>query len=668
MVALFEKEKQDKKSELTIGDLCEMLSISEATAKNWIKLNKIAPSYFKGSTAYFSKEYVDFLICNLQSKASELLKSRRNKKYVSGSFLYKDYISSFSKNTSIIATILENIETKNLNLSETEIKYIIADSAIQLLFQKKQLKNNIIGSYLSEYLNNVISFDVYNRLIDDLIDNKNNALEFIKKYPYLFNNQYFYEDSEDVLGLLYISLSNICNRKAKGSYYTPTSIVKKIINNLDIGMEYTKKILDPGCGSGNFLLQLPKTINIENIYGNDIDNNAIKITRLNMALNFEISDITVLYTNFTNKDFLLDEFDGKFDYIIGNPPWGADFSKEIAIELKHKYIATDNKNIESYDVFIEKSLNCLNCGGYLSFVIPEALLSVKNHQAIRSYILENSSIKYLEFLGNMFDKVQCPSIILQLQYFNSPSSCIGMKVVDKNREFVINKERVLTSDVFSFSLDDEEYTIYQKILNKKNKIYLKDNAIFALGLVTGDNKKYISNIKTANNEIVLKGSDIGKYKIITPSTYIEYIPQNFQQVAPTEYYRADEKLFYKFISNKLVFAYDNLKTLSLNSCNILIPKIVGYNIKYVMAVLNSRVAQFIFEKKYNSIKVLRSHIEDIPIPTCDREKQSEIVKIVDKILISDHNLELYEILEKKIYELYDLNIEEYDIIKKTLSR
>ena len=36
--------------------------------------------------------------------------------------------------------------------------------------------------------------------------------------------------------------------------------------------------------------------------------------------------------------------------------------------------------------------------------------------------------------------------------------------------------------------------------------------------------------------------------------------------------------------------------------------------KYIMAILNSRVAQFYFKKRFNSVKVLRSHIEQIPIP------------------------------------------------------
>ena len=662
MVSNIEELQKDK--DFSITKLCETLSISEATARNWIKADKIKPTYTKNSIVYFSKNYVESFLSQIKFSSSNLLKSRRNKKHISGSFLYKDYISSSSKNINVISAILDYIETEKLHFSEQEIKYIVADCAIQLLQHKSKI-SQIHESFLIGYLNNTISAGKFDKLIDDLIDNKNNAIKFIKKYPELFNNRYVYEKGEDILGLLYISLSNLGNRKATGSYYTPNKIVQKIINNLDFYNSRNKKIIDPGCGSGNFLLHLPNDLIIDNIYGNDIDNTAIKIARLNMALKFEISDIDILYKNFTNKDFLSDNFNEKYDYIIGNPPWGAEFSKEISIKLREKYQATDNKNIESYDVFIEKSLKILTKNGYLSFVLPEAIMSVKSHETIRNIIMRDNSITYLEFLGNIFDKVQCPSIILQLKRTMSPMSCVGMRVVNKNKKFVINAQRTINSDVFNFNMDDSEYFIYNKIIDKQNKIYLKNNAIFALGLVTGDNKKYISNIKTNNNEIVLKGSDIEKYSINKPNTYIEYIPEDFQQVAPTQYYRAKEKLFYKFISNKLVFAYDNKQLLSLNSCNILIPQLDGYDMKYIMTVLNSRIAQFIFKKTYNSIKVLRSHIESIPIPACNREKQSEIIKIVDTIVDNKNSYsELYETIEEKICKLYNISEEEYKIINK----
>jgi len=662
-MAVLDKHKQIKNNLVSVKKLSEKLSVSEATVKNWIKLNKIHPSKTINSRTYFTKEYCDTLIRQLNSAKSNLLKSRRNKKYVSGSFFYKDYLSDTSKNLQIISELLNYISEKNIKLNKSQIKLIVANCAIQLLITNKKIKTNITQSYLKEFLRKNISLGACNELVNDLIENPNNALHFCETHADILKNNYIYEKNEDILGLLYISLSNLNSRKSSGAYYTSTKVIKKIINEINFQNFSDKNIIDPCCGAGNFLLQLPDTLNIEQIYGNDIDEIAINITRLNIAMKFKIKNIKILYKNFTAKNFLTENSDLKFDFIIGNPPWGAEFENDIIPELKNKYLSAQCNNIESYDVFTEKSISCLKPDGNLFFVLPEAILTVKNHQNIRKIILKNNSVKYVEYLGNMFDKVQCPAIIMQIQHTNSPFSFAGMKVKTKNENFVIKKERQITPKVFNFSMSDEQYSVYKKILSGKGKVYLKNNAVFALGIVTGNNKKHITGKKTNSNEIILKGSDINKFKINNPSNYIEYLPNDFQQVARTEIYRTKEKLFYKFISKKLVFAYDNQQRLSLNSCNILIPKIKGVNIKYIMAILNSRIAQFIFEKKYNSVKVLRSHIEEIPIPLCSKNTQNEIINIVDKILNDrGRQNDLYEILEEKIYKLYGLDIGEYNII------
>ena len=153
-------------------------------------------------------------------------------------------------------------------------------------------------------------------------------------------------------------------------------------------------------------------------------------------------------------------------------------------------------------------------------------------------------------------------------------------------------------------------------------------------------------------EPILKGADIEKFRIKQIKNYIKFKPDEFQQCAPEEVFRVKEKLVYKFISKKLVIAYDDEQTLTLNSCNILIPQIKGLDIKYILAVLNSDIAQFYFEKKFNSVKVLRSHIEQIPIPFVDFNVQKPIIDLVNKI-INGKNIDksAFE-LNKKIKSLY----------------
>jgi hypothetical protein len=119
----------------------------------------------------------------------------------------------------------------------------------------------------------------------------------------------------------------------------------------------------------------------------------------------------------------------------------------------------------------------------------------------------------------------------------------------------------------------------------------------------------------------------------------------------------------------LVFNYDDKQYLTLNSCNILIPEIKDLDIKYILAILNSGIAQFYFSKTFNSTKVLRSHIESIPIPPADKNKQKEIINIVNILLHSENpeKTSLYKNLDKIIAKLYNLTEKEYDTICNALN-
>ena len=651
---------------LTLKELCDELSISIATGRNWIKLGKLTPEYTEKKTPYFSRIYVETLRTELQSGKNKALKSRRNKKFVSGNFLYNSYVSEQCKNIMTLQKLLVLASDNGIDLSITTIQLLVADCALHLFISKNNIPLKEHNNLLLKFLLKQLSIGEYDCLIFDLIEDIDSAICFCKKYPLLFNMDYIYEENEDILGLIYISCKNIGNRKATGSYYTSTKVVRKLISKLDF--QENQKILDPCCGTGNFLLQLPEHISFDKVYGNDIDTASVKITRLNMALKYCVS-ITVIYEHITELNYLLNYNIHDFQYIIGNPPWGYEFSEEEKSELHTLFKSASRKNIESYDVFIEQALNHLASNGHLTYVLPEAMLNVKAHKKIREIILNSCSIKNLDFLGNAFDGVQCPCIILDLQYTHSDLTTLGMNVNTGNESFTINTERKVSSEYFSFTTADDEYNVLNKIKSISNAYFLLGNADFALGIVTGNNKAYISDKKTADNEMVLKGADIRKYHINPSANYIMFKPESFQQIAPIEMYRAREKLLYRFISNQLVFAYDDKQTLSLNSCNIIIPRIPGVKMKYVLAILNSRIAQFIYKKDFNSVKVLRSHIENIPIPAVDNSTQDEIITLTEKLIsgleISEAE-KLYDELDTLVAKVFNLDSDEFKLIKKAV--
>ena len=77
-----------------------------------------------------------------------------------------------------------------------------------------------------------------------------------------------------------MSIRDAGSRKAAGSYYTPTKVVRTLISDVtgDMGSRISeggKRLFDPCCGTGNFLIQLPDDIELNNIYACDIDEGSI---------------------------------------------------------------------------------------------------------------------------------------------------------------------------------------------------------------------------------------------------------------------------------------------------------------------------------------------------------------------------------------------------------
>jgi len=334
-----------------------------------------------------------------------------------------------------------------------------------------------------------------------------------------------------------------------------------------------------------------------------------------------------------------------FSVVATNPPWGAihDKTSESLVSDLFPHI----KSGESYSLFCSKCLDFAQVGGHVLLFLPDSILNIKVHSDIRKYLLDNSEIRSIASLGRCFSGVFSP--VIRMHFVKQKTALLEISVISESGVCAkISRSRFESNKDFIFDIGSncEEGDLIDYIYSQKH-ITLKGNSEWALGVVTGDNAKHVLSHKIEDSEPIYKGSDIESYRKLPPRSFIVFKPDEFQQVAPERKYRVPEKIIYKFISNRLVFAYDSDSALTLNSANILIPSIGGISIKAILGVLNSCIAQFIHAKKFKTHKVLRGDLESLPIPVLDLGEARAIELLVDKAISgSDVQAEIDDILAK----------------------
>lgn len=375
-------------------------------------------------------------------------------------------------------------------------------------------------------------------------------------------------------------------RKAGGVYYTPQYIVDYIVSNT-VGKLCEGKtpkqitdltICDPACGSGSFLLgayqylldwhknyysengklskikkDSPLTIDgnlttaekkrilLNNIYGVDIDVNAVEVTKLSLLLKcmegetsasiahqmsmFNERVLPTLDNNIKSGNSLIDldyystqldfgeekkikpfswqkafpnvfKQDG-FDIVIGNPP----YVRQELLGNQKTYFQTHYKAFHGmadlYSYFIEKGITLLKGNGLLGIIVANKFMRSNYGEPLRKYLKSQTVHEIIDFgdLPVFESATTYPCILIASQTSkNKTFSLANIKSLDFNSLQNIVDENITTLEISS--LDDAGWNLSSEVEQTLNNKLLLDS----ISLGSYVKKKIYYGLKTGLNE------------------------------------------------------------------------------------------------------------------------------------------------------------------------
>lgn len=524
-------------------------------------------------------------------------------------------------------------------------------------------------------------------------------------------------------------------RKAGGVYYTPKYIVDYIVSNT-IGKLIEGKtpkeiapmsFADIACGSGSFLigvydllleyhkryyndrhkdanslgnrsedlgnteykdgqwiltLKLKQDILLNNIYGIDIDAQAVEVTQLSLFLKMledetqnttrmrqsamftkVLPDLTkniVCGNSLIGRDIIgplnfsdeeerkLNPMDfettfpavmrkGGFDAIVGNPP----YVNLVSIpELQRKYFqkkfSTCRNKSDLYSFFIEQATMLLNKkNAKFGYIVPHTWLATDSFQLLRILLLKNG---WIEKLAEMGFKVFKDAIVSTVVLICSPKND-KVEVLNKNFEtkFFRPVKNLLESD-YSIDLewDEEKETLYNRL--KINTVPLAEILQFSRGIKTSDDKRFISTIsKNDQFKKIYRGKNIKAYELNWAGEYIWYRPDLMREKVGSlphskEFFEVPEKLVTQRVnsSRQLLVAYDSQQQYFLDTTNVSRFETWDkkHSFKFICAVLNSKLINYWYCNKYKMPTIGGYELHSIPFKK---------INFLDKAMFALHN-------------------------------
>ena len=490
-------------------------------------------------------------------------------------------------------------------------------------------------------------------------------------------------------------------RKAGGIYYTPRYIVDYIVDQT-VGKllegkspkKVTKlKILDPACGSGSFLLRafericehylrwyfedpkrqrdefcykdtqgnlhltthLKRQIMLENIFGVDLDPQAVEVTMLSLYLKIlegetraslayqqrlfpketflpDLSKNIRLGNSLIENDYFdlfadgqerarIKSFDwkvefreimssGGFDFIIGNPPYVR--PHKISLEEKKyfwKHYKSFRQKADLYCCFIERALDLVKERGLASYIVSKTWMALESFATLRRLILDSVRIHSLILPPpKVFQDATVETVVFVFERVSNAAERDEAKVtcatlnsdsrLEKVTEVPQQLFRTTHLSTFTLSLAAESQPLKEKLL--RGTLPLEQCVDFFYGLKTGDDSVFLSHKrKSSKYKKVLRRSDFIRYACEWKGEYVWYVPERMRAhrktARPGDRHRFEvPKIMVLDIAKGKIVATLDTKKYYVKDALLFLEKKGRLDLRYVLGLLNSKLLKFCY--------------------------------------------------------------------------
>lgn len=278
-------------------------------------------------------------------------------------------------------------------------------------------------------------------------------------------------------------------KKDNGIYFTPPQTIQRILQLITPYMETVQHILEPSCGSCEFIYALQQKYPNKYIFGIEHNYEIYKSIR-----SFSNAYVTLLHGDFLN-------YKAKpiYDLIIGNPPYFV-MNKQ---DIRSDYLQYFDGRPNIFILFIIHSLRLLKQNGLLCFVLPKSFINSSYYDKTRKYIYQHYEIIDLFDCNEKYIETKQETIVLVIRNINRKICSKHVLEIQNQTIFGTkqNIEKLVELMKHSTTLKDIGFrvTIGTIVWNQVKHLLTNDDSKTRLIYSTNiENKQFVSK-KYANN-------------------------------------------------------------------------------------------------------------------------------------------------------------------------